>query len=198
MRKFKLLALISTIGVVCLGCNPFWIDLSFLPVDESRQEFALTASELSDLLAAVSETASAFGFVQFVDVNERAPADLADGDYPQHQLLAYYKRADEMTSYSRVAIHVNRLRNSGETVVLISDRDGDSYQDFTSVLETALRDALAEALPLRRVVVMRRSLLEQRERIPRADTSGFLDLRIDAEDATVFLDERPHDLRILR
>ncbi len=118
----------------------------------------LTGDELSRLLTAVSVTASSFGFERLFEVDE---IDLHEGqpesaEYPRSQLLAYYKRADEMTVYSRVAIHVNRIRRTGETVLLISDRDGDSYDAFTRRLQAALSEALSAALPGRRVTVTRR------------------------------------------
>ena len=130
------------------------------PRDPESQATALTSEEFAKVLTAVSEVAGAFGIER--DITVDAPGGLKEttgtSEYWSYQLLVRYRRADEGTGYSRVAIKVRRDKDTDGVSVHISDRDGYSYEVFTKDLQAALSSALTSALPSRRIVVRRRSL----------------------------------------
>ena len=143
--------------VPCFACAPFRIALTFEPIDPKIQMTTLTEDELSRVLTVVSDTAEAFGLEE--DPRLSGPDGLKQrtetSDYWSFQLLARYKRVDKATAYSRVEVHVSRDKETSEIIVLVIDRDGDSYEVFTEKLEAALLQSLASAIPSRRIVVTR-------------------------------------------
>jgi hypothetical protein len=155
-RAFRIALLIG--ACLSIGCAPFWIDVTIEPRNPDSQSAALTQDERSTVLATVSDTASAFGLEKSTRVD--GPDGLKEatgaGEHWSYQILALYRRADEKTRYSRVAITVRRTKATDAISVHIIDRDGDSYELFTKDLEAALTSALASALPLRWIVVKRR------------------------------------------
>ncbi len=142
--------------LLCVGCNPFWLEMTFEARNPRAQTTALSSEERSKLLAAVAQTARTFGLKESEGLEGpyglKAMID-KDHRWP-NQLLASYKRKDEKTQYSRIVLNVLRNKATDEVSVSVEDRDGGSYEEFTKDLEAALSSALASALPSRRVVVV--------------------------------------------
>ena len=143
-------------ALFCVGCNPFWLEMTFEAHDPAAQTTALSSDELSKVLAAVAQTASTFGLKasESLEGPYGLKAMIEKDDRWPNQLLAFYKRKDEKTQYSRIDLQVLRNKATDEVSVTVEDRDGGSYEEFTKDLEAALSTALASALPSRRVVVV--------------------------------------------
>ena len=156
-RPFRSAALVF-LAAWSLACNPFWVEFHVSPKENSDDSIVLTASETSSLLEAVSTIASEFGLESLIDAStierlDESPQKLSNSPY---EVLAYFKRGDATTAYSRVAVHVNRVRQTGAIIVLVSDRDGDSYDVYSKDLVAALEKALSTALPSREIRINRR------------------------------------------
>jgi hypothetical protein len=120
--------------------------MTFEPLDSGGQAMILTDDELSRVLTLASETARSFGFESSKWTGPTSgPAEL----------LARYKRRDQGTGYQRLAILVDRVKDSGEVSVWVINRDGHTDEMVTKKVESALLAALGPALPLRRIALRR-------------------------------------------
>lgn len=141
---------LSVATFVCIAfffaCAPSRVILTFEPVDLDSRAMILSDDELSRVLSITSETAGSFGFESDTwTATTSAPAEL----------LARYRRRDQETGYQRIGIQVIRMKDTGQTSIWVINRDGHSDEMVTRRVASALSEALASALPSRRIVLRR-------------------------------------------
>jgi len=147
MRESTSRVVIVFCALSLLSCAPSRAILTFEPAQPGSGAMILTDDELSRVLGIVSETARAFHFESAVwTAPTSGPAEL----------LALHRRRDKETGYQRISIEVIRMKDTGQISIWVINRDGHSDETVTARVESALLEALAPALPSRRVAVERR------------------------------------------